>query len=101
MVGCEHSAAAPGSRSSASLKAGSCRSAVAVLVAGGDHEQPEADDVGQPVRDLRRRPRIVEAAGEPVGDAEAALDLAQRQDAAIGGQLPAVEAGHQRLADDR
>ncbi len=77
-----------------------CR-VVAVLVAGRDHQQAEADDVGQAVSDLLRRPRVVEAGGQPVGDAEAALDLAQRQHAAIGGQATAIEAGDQGLAADR
>ncbi|MDO9711444.1 hypothetical protein Q7A36_24060 [Paracraurococcus sp. LOR1-02] len=101
MVGCEHSAATPGNRSSASSKAGSCRNAVAVLVAGGDHGQTEADDVGQPVRDWRRRPSIFEASREPVGGAEAPLNLMQRQHAASRERLPAVETGHPRLAVDR
>jgi hypothetical protein len=35
-----------------------------------------------------------------VGDAEPALDLAKHQQAAVRGELPAVEAGDQRLAAD-
>ena len=41
------------------------------------------------------------AAYEAVGDAEALLDLAQRQDAAVRGELPAIEAGDDGLAMDR
>ena len=74
---------------------------VAVLVAGRDHQHAEADDVGEAVPDALRRSRVVEAAGQAIGDAEAALDLAQRQHAAVGGQPPAVEAGDQGLAADR
>ena len=74
---------------------------VAVLVAGGDHQHAEAQDVGEAVPDPLRRARIVDAGGEAVGDAEPALDLAQRQQAAVGGELPAVEAGDERLAGDR
>lgn len=56
---------------------------VAVLVAGGDHQQPEAQHGGGAVPDPIRRPRIVDAGGEAPGQAEAFLDLTQRQQAAI------------------
>ena len=51
--------------------------------------------------DPLRRARVVDAGGEPIGDAEPLLDLAQGQQAAIGGQLSAVEAGNQGPAGDR
>ena len=51
--------------------------------------------------DPLRDPRVVDAGREPVGDAEPPLDLAQSQQAAVGGELPAVEAGDQRLTGDR
>ena len=57
---------------------------VAVLVAGGDHEQAEAQHVGEAVLDPVRRAPIVDALGEPPRHAEARLDLTQRQQAAIG-----------------
>jgi hypothetical protein len=53
------------------------------------------------VPDPLRRPRVVDAGGEPVGDAEPALDLAQGRQAAVGRELPAAEAGNERLARDR
>lgn len=56
---------------------------VAVLVAGRDHQQAEADDVSEAVPDLLRRSRVIEAGGLAIGDTEAALDLFQRQHAAI------------------
>jgi hypothetical protein len=74
---------------------------VAVLVAGRDHQQAEADDVGGAVPDRLRRPSVLEAGGQAIGDAEAGLDLAQRQHAAIGREPPTVEAGDQGLAADR
>jgi len=74
---------------------------VAFLAAGRDHQRAETDHVGQAVPDRLRRPRAIEAAGQALGDAEAALDLAQRQHAAIAGQTPAVEASGQRLAANR
>jgi len=56
---------------------------VAVLIAGGDHQQAEAQHRGEAVPDPIRRPRIVDAGGEAPGQAEAFLDLTQRQQAAI------------------
>jgi hypothetical protein len=38
------------------------------------------------------------ASGEPIGDAKAPLDLAQRQNPAVRRQQPAVEFDHNRLA---
>jgi hypothetical protein len=38
---------------------------------------------------------------EPVGDAEPALDLAQRQQATVRGELPTIEAGDDGEAGDR
>jgi hypothetical protein len=66
---------------------------VAVLVAGRDHQQAEADDLGQAVPDRLRRRGSSRQAAQAVGDAEAALDLAQRQHAAIGGQLTRRRSG--------
>ena len=80
----------------ASLKTG-----VAVLVAGRDHQHAEAQDGGEAVPNPLRRARVVDAGGEPTGDAEPALDLTQSQQATVGGQLSAVEAGDQGLAGDR
>ena len=55
---------------------------VAVLVAGGDHQHAEAHDVGDAMHDPPRRAGIGHAGGQPIGDAEPAFDLAQRQHAA-------------------
>jgi hypothetical protein len=74
---------------------------VAVLVAGGDHQQAEAQHVGKAVLDAFGRARIVDAFGEAPRHAEALLDLTQRQQAAIGGERAPVEAGDDRLAGDR
>lgn len=60
------------------------RGRVAVLVAGGDHQQAEAQHLGQAVADAFVRARIVDARGETSGHAEPVLDLTQRQKAAIG-----------------
>ncbi len=49
----------------------------------------------------RSEARVVDAGGEPLGQTEPPLDLAQSQQAAIGGQKPAVEASDQGLASDR
>jgi hypothetical protein len=53
------------------------------------------------VPDPSRQTWIVDAGGQAVGDAKPPLDLAQRQDAGVGGELPAVEAGDEGLAGDR
>jgi len=74
---------------------------VAVFVAGADHQQPKANDVGQAVRDLIRRPRINHASGEPIGDAKALFDLAQRQNAAVRRQHAAVKFDLDALARNR
>ena len=60
------------------------RRVVAVLIAGRDHQQAKADDVGQGVGDLIGRPRIVDAGGDPISDTQALLNLAERQHTAVG-----------------
>jgi heptaprenylglyceryl phosphate synthase len=42
----------------------------AILIAGSDHQQPEADDVGEAVRELSAIARIDETRREPIRDAE-------------------------------
>jgi hypothetical protein len=53
------------------------------------------------VPDPLRGARVVNAGREPIGDAEPALDLAQGEQAAVGRESPAVEAGNQGLVDHR
>jgi len=43
------------------------------------------------VLDPIRRPRVLDAAGQTLGDAEPTLDLGQHQHAAVGGQTAGVE----------
>jgi hypothetical protein len=74
---------------------------VAVLVAGGDHQHAKAQDISDAVPHALRRAWVVDAGGEALGQAEPLLDLAQGQQTAIGGQLPAIEAGDQGLASGR
>jgi hypothetical protein len=50
------------------------------------------------VVDPPRRPRVRQAAGQALGDAEPALDLGQHEHAGIRGQATAVEGGAHRLA---
>jgi hypothetical protein len=71
---------------------------VAVLVAGGDHQQAKSDDLRQPMHDLLRHPRVLEAAGQAVGQSQSAFDLAQGQQTAFRGQSAAVKTGHHDLA---
>ena len=77
------------------------RGVVAVFVAGADHQQSKTNDVGQAVGDLLRRARINHAGGEPIGDAKAPLDLAQRQNPAVRRQQAAIEFDHYWLAARR
>ena len=53
------------------------------------------------VLDPVRRARIVDAGGQAPGDAQAHLDLTQRQQSAVGREGAAVEADDDRLALDR
>ena len=74
---------------------------IAVLVAGRDHQQTKAQDVRDAVPDPLGSARVLDTGREPLSYAEPALDLAQRQQAAVGGELPAVEAGDDGKAGDR
>ena len=74
---------------------------VGVWVAGRDQQHPEADHLGQRVMHSRRRPRVRDAAGQALGDAELALDLRQHQDPGIGSQTSTVKGDMHRLAGNR
>jgi hypothetical protein len=65
---------------------------VAVLVAGGDHQHAEADDLIEPVHDALGRPRVMDAGREPLGDSQPLFDLAQHQQTPIRRHQCAVEA---------
>jgi hypothetical protein len=52
---------------------------VSIRIAGRDQQHPEADHLGQRVMHPLRCPRVGEAPGEALGDAEPALDLGQQQ----------------------
>ena len=64
---------------------------VGVRIAGRDQERAEADHLGQPMGHAFRCPRVLEAAGQALGDPEPALDLGQHQNAAVRGQPAGVE----------
>lgn len=74
---------------------------VAVLIAGRDHQQPEADDVGERVYGAGGITRIVDTGGKTLGHLEPLFDLAQDQQAAVGRQLAAVKAGDDFFAGNR
>ena len=57
----------------------------AVLIAGADHQQAKAKNVGKRMRDESRMGRIAQATPLPLGDAQFLFDLAQQQNAAVGG----------------
>ena len=56
------------------------------------------DDLGQPVYDLLRRPRVLQTAGQAVGHPQSAFDLAENQQTAFRGQLAAVKTRDHGLA---
>jgi hypothetical protein len=104
MVGWEQSSSPrSGSRPPAILRAGSGAQRVAVVgirVAGRDQERPKADHLCEPMLHPRGRARILDAAGQALGRAEAALDLRQEQSIAVRGQAPGVERDLDGPADD-
>ena len=71
---------------------------VAILVAGGDQQCPEADHLGDRVLDPLRRPRVLDAACQTLGDPQPTLDLGQDQHAAVRGQPSGVEGDLHGLA---
>jgi len=73
----------------------------AVLIAGGDHQQAEAHDVGEAVRDLSAVARIDETGRKPIRDAKPLFDLAQRQHAAVRRQQATIESDIDALASGR
>jgi hypothetical protein len=56
---------------------------VGIRVAGRDQQGAEADHLGESVPDPLGRPRILEAARQALGNAEAALDFGQNQNTAV------------------
>ena len=64
---------------------------VGILVAGCDQQATEADHLGEPVPDPLGRPRVLEAAGQALSDAEMAFDLGQQQHATVRGQPSGIE----------
>jgi hypothetical protein len=74
---------------------------VGIRVAGGDHERAKADHLGQAMAHPLRRPRVLDAARQPLGQAELARDLRQQQHPRIRRQPTAVEPGKHGLAADR
>jgi hypothetical protein len=74
---------------------------VAVFVAGGDHQQAKADDIGKIVNDLLRRAPILEAGGQSIGDTKVLFHLSHSEDAGVRRQEAAIEASDHGLATNR
>jgi hypothetical protein len=73
---------------------------IAILVAGGNHQHAEADDVCDLMPDLHGFARIDNGSRKVRGDANALLDLTQCQQTTIGGEAIGVELGNDRLVGD-
>ena len=73
---------------------------VGILVAGRDQQGAEPDHLGESMLDPLRRPRVLEAAGQALGDPEAALDLRQHQNPAVRGQPTGIEGDQDRFPGD-
>ena len=74
---------------------------VAILVAGGDHQHAEPDDLIEPVQAALGRARVTNTIGETPGDPQPLLDLPQQQQTTIGGHQRAVEARLDHRSADR
>ena len=70
---------------------------VGVGVAGRDQQHPEADHLGQAVVHPPRCPRVLDAAGQALGDPEPALDLGQHSTPASEVRRPPSKAARTAL----
>ena len=71
---------------------------VAVLIAAGDGEHADAQNVGDAMRQQVRITRIRDQGRQLVGEAEALFGRGQQQHATVGCQAPAIECGDNFLA---
>ena len=74
---------------------------LAVFIAGRDHQHAKAKDLVQAMQNPLRGARVTQTGGQALGQAKPLFDLAQRQQAAIGGQMRAVKARRDRSAEYR
>jgi hypothetical protein len=69
--------------------------------ASGDRQSPETDHLRQSMNNPIRRPRIVQAPGQPLGDTQPPLNLRQKEEPAIRRQAAAVKTGQHGLPAHR
>jgi hypothetical protein len=74
---------------------------IGIRVPGGDQQAAEADHLDEAVPHPLGCSRIGDAAGQPLGNPELALDLRQHQHAGIRGQPTTIEGDVNRLTGDR
>ena len=105
MVGCEHSGAPVcGGAADRHLEDRIVAQGIAVvgvLKTGRDREHACLEHLDHRVVELRRIAPVGDACGEPLGDAERALDLAQQQHAGVRRQPAAVEGKRHLLTRNR
>lgn len=71
---------------------------VAVLVSRRDHQQAKAQDVRHAMPHPSGQAGILDAGRQTLRETKPLIDLPQRQNTGIGGELPAIEAGDDGLA---
>ena len=74
---------------------------VAVLITRRDHQQAKPDNVRHRMRDVVGSAQVNDAGGHALGDAQAALDLAQSQNPAVRRQKAAIKFDDHILAGNR
>ena len=66
---------------------------IAVGIAGDNRQHAKPQDLIEPMSNLARLPRILQASRQPVRKVQASFDILEQQQAAIGGGAPVVDQG--------
>jgi len=104
IVGCEQSSSPVSGKRPTAISSRIVAQGVAVVgvfIAGGDQQTAETDHLDKAVPHPLGRSWIRDAAGQPFGDLELALDLGQQQHTGIRGQPATIEGEVHRLTGNR
>ena len=66
---------------------------IAVGIAGDNRQHAKPQDLIEPMGNLARLPRILQACRQAVRKVQASFDLLEQQEAAVGGRAPVVDDG--------